>query len=153
MDFVAFNTFFVLLTEESQARCFRNVALHLAGVGVFLIEAFVPHPTRYSRGKNVSARSGETDRYLLNTVRHDPKRQIVNSRLSILGEDDTRSLPIKIRYAWPTELDRMARLAGMQLRHRWSDWAGSPGSVHWVLSARPGVMSVRQWLEANHFGH
>jgi hypothetical protein len=26
------------------------------------------------------------------------------------------------RYVWPAELDLMARLAGMSLRHRWADW-------------------------------
>ncbi|MCE2528180.1 MAG: class I SAM-dependent methyltransferase [Actinomycetia bacterium] len=115
--FAVFNTFFVLLTEESQARCFRNVARHLARGGVFLIEAFVPHPTRFTREENVSAMSVETDRYLLSTECHDPKRQVIDSRIFIPGEDKTRSMPIRIRYAWP---------ADMQLRHRWSNWAGSP---------------------------
>ena len=26
------------------------------------------------------------------------------------------------RYAWPSEFDLMAQLAGMRLRERWSDW-------------------------------
>jgi hypothetical protein len=30
------------------------------------------------------------------------------------------------RYAWPSELDLMARLAGMILRERWSDWNCAP---------------------------
>ena len=34
--------------------------------------------------------------------------------------------PLRIRYAWPSELDLMARLAGMRLRDRWADWAGNP---------------------------
>lgn len=124
--FAVFNTFFALLTEESQARCFRNVARHLARGGVFLIEAFVPHPTRFSRRQNVSAESVETDRYLLSTERHDLERQIIDSRLFIPGEEEKRSLPIKIRYAWPADLDLMAGLAGMRIRQRWSNWAGSP---------------------------
>ena len=33
--------------------------------------------------------------------------------------------PAQLRYAWPSELDLMARLAGLRLRERWSDWAGS----------------------------
>jgi hypothetical protein len=35
-------------------------------------------------------------------------------------------LPANHRYAWPAELDLMARLAGMRREHRWSDWTGSP---------------------------
>ncbi|MGQ0669832.1 MAG: class I SAM-dependent DNA methyltransferase [Actinomycetota bacterium] len=34
--FVAFNTFFGLLTQEDQVRCFRNVAAHLTDEGVFV---------------------------------------------------------------------------------------------------------------------
>ena len=35
-----------------------------------------------------------------------------------------RSLPF--RYAWPAELDLMARLAGLRLRERWADWSRAP---------------------------
>ena len=30
------------------------------------------------------------------------------------------------RYVWPSELDLMARLAGMTLRDRWADWNRVP---------------------------
>ncbi|HEU5238461.1 MAG TPA: class I SAM-dependent methyltransferase, partial [Pyrinomonadaceae bacterium] len=45
--YVVFNTFFVLLTQEAQVRCFRNVAAHLAPGACFLIEAFVPDLKRF----------------------------------------------------------------------------------------------------------
>ncbi|UGT60734.1 hypothetical protein [Nocardia asteroides] len=35
-----------------------------------------------------------------------------------------RSIPF--RYVWPAELDLMARLAGLELRHRWADWERRP---------------------------
>src|ERR671925_124475 len=53
--FVVFNTFFVLLSQEDQVRCFRNVAAHLAPGGAFLMEAFVPDPTMYASGQRVAA--------------------------------------------------------------------------------------------------
>jgi hypothetical protein len=40
------------------------------------------------------------------------------------GEFETFAAPF--RYAWPAELDLMARLAGMTLRERWSDWNRDP---------------------------
>ena len=123
--FVVFNTFFGLLTQAAQARCFQNVAGHLANRGAFLIEAFVPDPTRFTRGQNISAQSVETDRCSISIERHDPVHQIVDSCKLFLSKDDVRLVPVKLRYAWPAELDLMARLAGMRLRHRWSDWAGS----------------------------
>jgi hypothetical protein len=30
------------------------------------------------------------------------------------------------RYVWPSELDLMARLAGLALRDRWADWTRAP---------------------------
>ena len=30
------------------------------------------------------------------------------------------------RYVWPAELDLMARLAGLKLRERWSNWQREP---------------------------
>jgi hypothetical protein len=30
------------------------------------------------------------------------------------------------RYVWPSELDLMARIAGMTLRERWSGWTRAP---------------------------
>jgi hypothetical protein len=40
------------------------------------------------------------------------------------GHLETRSTPH--RYLWPSELDLMARLVGMTLRERWSDWQRTP---------------------------
>jgi hypothetical protein len=33
---------------------------------------------------------------------------------------------VPFRYVWPAELDLMARLAGLRLRHRFAGWDGSP---------------------------
>jgi len=35
-----------------------------------------------------------------------------------------RSIPF--RYVWPSELDLMARMAGLRLRERWSGWEREP---------------------------
>jgi hypothetical protein len=39
-----------------------------------------------------------------------------------MGETETRFYPVQIRYAWPSELDLMARLAGLRLRQCWGGW-------------------------------
>ena len=33
--------------------------------------------------------------------------------------------PVSLRYAWPSELDLMAQLAGLELESRTADWDGS----------------------------
>jgi len=40
------------------------------------------------------------------------------------GQLEVFSAPF--RYVWPSELDLMARLAGMTLRERWSGWDREP---------------------------
>ena len=124
--FVAFNTFFGLLTQSDQVRCFENVAAHLTDDGVFALEAFVPDPSRFDRRQRVSALEVELDRVVVDAARHDPVTQQVSSQHVTLTESGTRFLPVHIRYAWPSELDLMARLAGLRLRDRWAGWSREP---------------------------
>ncbi|HEX5949955.1 MAG TPA: class I SAM-dependent methyltransferase, partial [Actinomycetota bacterium] len=55
--FIVFNTFWALLAQEDQARCVRNVADHLSPDGAFVVEAFVPEPSRFDHGQRVHART------------------------------------------------------------------------------------------------
>ena len=135
--FVVFNTFFGLVTQEAQVQCFRHVAAHLRPGGVFLIEAFVPDPGRFTRGQSVSVTRIDPDLVSLDVARHDPLAQRVDSQHLVFTESGTRLYPVQLRYAWPSELDLMARLAGLRLRLRWSDWAGAP-----FTSASTGHISL-----------
>jgi SAM-dependent methyltransferase len=124
--YVAFNTFFGLITQEAQVRCFRSVAEHLAEGGVFLIEAFVPDPARFVRGQNTETLRVGLDEVVLTATRHDPAQQRVMSQHVVITESGTRLYPVEIRYAWPAELDLMAQLAGLRLRERWGGWRREP---------------------------
>ena len=124
--FAVFNTFFALGTQDAQVSCFRRAAEHLADGGVFLIEVFVPDPARFTRGQSVGVTSLDSERITLDVARHDRLHQQVDSRHLVLSESGTRIYPVQLRYAWPSELDLMARLAGLRLRERWSDWSGAP---------------------------
>jgi SAM-dependent methyltransferase len=124
--YIPFNTFFALLTQEDQVRCFRSVAGHLTKDGAFLIEAFVPDLSRFDRGQRVQATIVESDRVLLDVSVHEPAAQVVVSTHVMTTESGTRLFPVRLRYAWPAELDLMARLAGMRLRERWGGWHREP---------------------------
>jgi SAM-dependent methyltransferase len=124
--FVVVNTFFMLSSQEEQVRCFRSVARHLTEDGVFLIEAFVPDPTRFTQGQSVRTRSVEVGRVTLDLSMHDSVSQRVVSQIAIMSEAGMKLYPATIRYAWPSELDLMAQLAGMRLQERWEDWRRSP---------------------------
>jgi SAM-dependent methyltransferase len=120
--FVAFNTFFALLTQEHQLDCFRNVAARLEEDGLFALEVFVPDLSRWVRGQVTQAVQVEEGHVKLDISTHDPVSQVVTTQHVLIREEGTRLYPVKLRYAWPAELDLMARLAGLRLRDRWSDW-------------------------------
>jgi len=133
--YVVFNTLFALLTQDDQVRCFANVAGRLRPGGVFLVEAFVPDLGLFDHGKHVSVQRIEIAAVHLDVSRHDAATQRVSAQYIVLGPDEVRLRPIELRYAWPSELDLMARLAGLRLRDRWGNWqkepygAGSPSHV------------------------
>jgi SAM-dependent methyltransferase len=124
--FVAFNTFFALLTAEDQARCFRNVTSMLRPGGSFVLEAFVPDLARFDRGQRLAVTRIEPDAVWIEAARHYASSQVVDSHFVRLSNSGVRLFPIRIRYAWPSELDLMATMAGLQLRERWSDWSKRP---------------------------
>jgi hypothetical protein len=124
--FVVFNTFFALLTQEDQLRCFENVARHLTPDGVFVLEVFVPDLTRFTRHQNIGTSSVAMDSVRFDASRHDPLGQRVDSIHVVIGPDGVRTYPVAVRYAWPSELDLMARIAGLELRERWGGWQNEP---------------------------
>ncbi len=123
--FVVFNTFFMLTSQEQQVQCYARVAEHLGEGGVFLIEAFVPDPTRFTNGQSVGTSHLESDAVQLDLSRHDAAGQRVTCQHLVIDAAGTRLFPAQLRYAWPSELDLMARLAGLRLRERWGGWSGS----------------------------
>ncbi|MCY4014670.1 MAG: class I SAM-dependent methyltransferase [Gammaproteobacteria bacterium] len=124
--YAVFSSFFGLTTQEAQVTCFRRVAEHLTDAGVFVFEAFVPDPSRYAQGRYVGVTHVEEDFAGVDLSLHDIVNQTVSTQHVLMETSGTRLFPSLIRYAWPSELDLMARLAGLRLRDRWSDWSRSP---------------------------
>jgi hypothetical protein len=125
--YVVFNTLFNLLTQDDQVRCFVNVAAHLTDDGVFVVEAFVPtFLMRLRNEQYVDAEAIAVDEVRLDVARHDPVRQILDESHVVLNRDGARLYPIVTRYAWPSELDLMARIAGLRLQNRWGGWNEEP---------------------------
>jgi hypothetical protein len=108
---------------------------------VFVIEAFVPDPTLYTRGQRLSARHIEPGRLLVDAGRYDPVTQRVSALNVVIEETGIRLYPVELRYAWPTELDLMAELAGLRLRERFGNWQrepfGAASASHVSVYARP----------------
>jgi SAM-dependent methyltransferase len=124
--FLAFNTLFGLLTQEHQARCFRNVARVLGPGGAFVIECFVPDLTRFDRGQRMQALEVTDNSASFELSRHDAAGQRITTQIVTLDGQGTRMHPVAIRYSWPSELDLMAGQAGLQLTERYADWNRRP---------------------------
>jgi SAM-dependent methyltransferase len=120
------NSLFVLLTQERQASCFRNVARVLGPGGAFVIECFVPDLTRFDRGQRMQTLDVTEDSAFFELSRHDAARQRVTTQIVALDEQGIRMRPIALRYSWPSELDLTAQQAGLQLTERYTDWNRRP---------------------------
>ena len=124
--YVVFNTFYGLLTQEAQVRCFRCVADHLTGDGVFVIEGFVPDLCRYRDQQEVRGFTTGDTTIKLDVSELDPVDQRISSRHVRLSQEGIEIYPAELRYAWPSELDLMAQLADLVLDHRWGSWDRAP---------------------------
>ena len=123
--YLVFNTIMNLTTQDEQVACFRNVAAHLEPGGCFVVEVGVPDLRRLPPGETVRA-IAVTPTYVGFDEYTDVVNQVVYSHHYRLVDDRWDVFSAPFRFVWPAELDLMARLAGMTLRERWSDWHRQP---------------------------
>ncbi len=137
--YIVFNSFFNLLTQRDQLRCFENVASHLTDDGVFVVEggcttAFVDDLTH---GQYVRVEAIDVDAVRLDLLRFDPATQMLYENHVSISEHGVRFNPVVQRYVWPSELDLMAHIAGLRLSQRWGSWTRNA-----FTSASQNVISV-----------
>lgn len=139
--FLIFNTLFNLLTQDDQVRCFKGVAAHLSPGGRFLVEAFVPDPSRFPGGQSVRTRSIGRHGVTLEAAVHDAATQVIEHQYLRFGPEGMQMIPLPMRYAWPAEIDLMAQLAGLELETRWGGWHKEPftgaSQMHVSLYRKP----------------
>ncbi len=122
--YLVFNTISNLTTQDAQVACFRNVAAHLEPGGSFVIEVGIPDLQRLPPGE--TARVFHLSRTRWGIDEYDVARQGLVSHHFETVDGRIEHVSMPFRYTWPAELDLMARLAGMRLRHRWAGWHGEP---------------------------
>jgi SAM-dependent methyltransferase len=122
--YLVFNTIFNLTTQDGQVACFENAAAHLGSGGRFVIEARVPELQRLPLGQTVLP--WRADPAGMSYYVYDVVTQRLSGQHYHFEDGAFRPSPIEMRYAWPAELDLMARLAGMRLEHRWGGWCREP---------------------------
>ena len=118
------NTIMNLTTQDEQVACFGNVAAQLEPGGCFVIEVIVPQLQRLPPGETV--RPFTVTPTHLGFDEFDVATQTAFSHHYWVVDGRLETLSAPFRYVWPSELDLMARLAGMSLRERWGDWDRAP---------------------------
>ena len=138
-----------LRTQAEQVECFRNAARHLIPGGRFVIEVEVPSLRRLPPGQeavpfDLSEQHLAFDTYDLVT------QQATSHHFTRQGDGTYRRGTHNFRYVWPSELDLMARLAGMELEGRYAGWsreaftADSESHVSvWRRHGEPSPQSVQ----------
>lgn len=122
--YLVYNTIENLTTQDEQVDCFRNAARHLGPGGVFVIEVEVPQLQRLPPGETVRVFTSSPTRLGFDELDIATQAGVSHHHWIADGRRETFSMPY--RYVWPSELDLMARLAGLSLRERWGDWQRAP---------------------------
>ncbi len=129
LAFLLLNTIYGLQTQEEQISCFASAARSLAPGGAFVVEGFVPDPTRFHRGSRAHVYDVGLDHVLIEADVHDRAEQRVLEQHVRISTNGIQMFPAFLRYIWPSEMDLMARLTGLTLEARYGDWSGTPFSA------------------------
>ncbi|RSN19057.1 SAM-dependent methyltransferase [Streptomyces sp. WAC 05977] len=119
--YLVYNTIGNVTTQDGQVDVFRNAAAHLQPGGLFVVEVGLPELRRLPPGQDIVPFAMESgyvgfDQYNVVT------QEFTSNHVTVSPDGQGRFRRIPFRYAWPAEMDLMARIAGMRLKYRWADW-------------------------------
>jgi hypothetical protein len=129
--YVANNGIAHLLSQERQLACFSSVRRVLAPEAHFVVEGYLPRMEMPDRGGMDILSLGQRE-VRLRFSRVDAATQMIRSQILSVTDHGSNLLPMVLRYAWPSELDLMANLAGLRLVKRWGGWKGEPFNAPWT---------------------
>jgi SAM-dependent methyltransferase len=124
LAYLIYNTIENLTSQDDQVACFCNVSRHLEPGGCFVIEVEVPQLRRLPPGETARPFHVGPDRLGFDEL--DPATQAGVSHHYWVEGDRAATFSMPFRWVWPSELDLMARIAGMRLRERWGGWEREP---------------------------
>ncbi|MEV0676075.1 class I SAM-dependent methyltransferase [Actinosynnema sp. NPDC050436] len=124
LAYLVFNTIMNVTSQDAQVECFRNAAAHLEPGGCFVVEVMVPELRALPPGQRAVPFQVSPTRWAFDLYDVATQQMSSNYVEVVDGRGSYRSIPF--RYAWPAELDLMARIAGLRLRERWDGWTRAP---------------------------
>ena len=124
--YLVFNTISNVTTQEGQVDVLCNAAAHLRPGGLFLIEVGLPDVRRLPPGQDTVPFTVAPERDGGGYIGFDQydvvTQRFTSNHVTVTPDGKGRFYRIPFRYAWPAEMDLMARIAGMTLKHRWEGW-------------------------------
>jgi hypothetical protein len=120
--YLVWNSLSNVTTQEGQAAAVANAAAHHSPGGSVVVELFVPQLRRLPPGQSFVPFDVTPEH--LGFDEYDVLTQRLVSHHYSPGRGGYGSGAF--RYAWPSELDLMARLAGLTLSERWAGWRREP---------------------------
>lgn len=123
--YVICNTIMNLTTQEAQVACFRNAASYLRPGGYFVVKVMVPELQWLPPGNTLHVFAASDKHWGIDEYEVASQRLVSHHfDKSADGRFELGSIPF--RYVWPSELDLMAEVAGLQLSGRWEWWRREP---------------------------
>jgi SAM-dependent methyltransferase len=124
--YLVFNTISNVTTQDGQVAVFGNAAAHLRPGGLFLIEVEVPGLRRLPPGQDTvpfTVAPGRAGGGYVGFDQYDTvTQQFTSNHVTVSADGKGQFRRIPFRYAWPAEMDLMARIAGLGLKYRWAGW-------------------------------
>jgi SAM-dependent methyltransferase len=120
--YLVWNSLSNVTTQDGQAAAFANAAAHLEPGGSFVVELFVPQLRRLPPGQSFVPFDVTPEHLGFDEYEVVTQRLVSHHYWPARGRQGSG----EFRYAWPSELDLMARLGGLTLSERWADWRREP---------------------------
>ncbi len=122
--YIVYNAITCLLYQDEQIACFQNAARHLKPGGHFVIEVWVPELRQLPVGQTLVPGTLTDTRLTIDS--YDLVTQRLTSHHYRLKDGKViEAGGTPHRYVWPSEMDVMAKMAGLELTHRYADWTKS----------------------------
>lgn len=124
---IALNTLFMVPSQDLQIECLRNARRHLREGGRLVLDVYDPtHLHSLPNANDTMVQHLGPEALLLCSIQVDRVHQMAAIGQAYLRSGELRKTPEITRYAWPAELDLMARIAGLRRVERYEDWSRRP---------------------------
>lgn len=124
--YVPLSTFFVGRTQEAQLRTMELMREQVKDGGSVVIEAFEPRDYHALEGLRTETHPFPDGSLMIDTTGVERMMQLIIVSHTTVGEGTYETVKEIVRYAFPSEIDLMARLAGLELVERHGGWSGEP---------------------------